>query len=55
MKGNLPLEVAETTLGDAGSFLLAWTFMEHSYFYVLFVGILNLLELGFRYGIKQIY
>ena len=55
MKGNLPLEVAETTLGDAGSFLLAWTFMGHSYFYVLFIGILNLLELGFRYGIKQIY
>jgi hypothetical protein len=47
MKGKLPLEVAETTLGDASSFSLAWTFMGHSYFYVLFVGITQLIGAWF--------
>ena len=47
MKGKLPLEVAETTLGDAGSFSLAWTFMGHSYFYILFVGITQLVGAWF--------
>ena len=47
MKGKLPLEVAETTLGDASSFWLAWTFMGHSYFYVLFVGITQLIGAWF--------
>ena len=47
MRGKLPLEVAETTLGDASSFSLAWTFMGHSYFYVLFVGITQLIGAWF--------
>ena len=47
MQGKLPLEVAETTLGDASSFSLAWTFMGHSYFYVLFVGITQLIGAWF--------
>ena len=47
MKGKLPLEVAETTLGDAASFSLAWTFMGHSYFYILFVGITQLVGAWF--------
>ena len=47
MQGKLPLEVAETTLGDASSFSLAWTFMGHSYFYILFVGITQLVGAWF--------
>ena len=47
MKGKLPLEVAETALGDASSFSLAWTFMGHSYFYILFVGITQLVGAWF--------
>ena len=43
MKGNLPTEVANTTLGEASGFSLAWTFMGHSYFYILFVGLFQLL------------
>ncbi len=38
-KGNLPPEVASQTLENVGSFDLAWTFMGHSYIYILFVGI----------------
>ena len=37
--GNLPAEVAEQTLGNVNSFDLAWTFMGHSYAYILFIGI----------------
>ena len=47
MQGKLPLEVAETTLGDASSFSLAWTFMGHSYYYILFVGIAQLIGVWF--------
>ena len=43
MKGKLPAEVAQTTLGEASGFSLAWTFMGHSYFYILFVGLFQLL------------
>jgi hypothetical protein len=43
MKGKLPAEIANTTLGEASSFSLAWTFMGHSYFYILFVGFTQLL------------
>ncbi len=38
-KGNLPPEVASQTLENIGSFDLAWTFMGHSYTYILFIGI----------------
>jgi len=38
-KGKLPTEVAQQTLGEVGSFDLAWTFMGHSYFYILFIGL----------------
>ena len=31
MKGNIPAEVANTTLGEARSFSVAWTFMGHAY------------------------
>jgi hypothetical protein len=47
MKGKLPAEIANTTLGDASSFSLAWTFMGHSYFYILFIGISQLLGAWF--------
>ena len=47
MKGKLPVEVANTTLGEASSFSLAWTFMGHSYFYILFVGITQLIGAWF--------
>ncbi len=42
MKGKLPVEVANTTLGEASGFSLAWTFMGHSYFYILFIGLFQL-------------
>lgn len=47
MKGKLPAEVANTTLGETSSFSLAWTFMGHSYYYILFVGIAQLIGAWF--------
>ena len=47
MKGKLPAEVAKTTLGEASSFSLAWTFMGHSYLYILFVGVAQLIGAWF--------
>ena len=47
MKGKLPAVVANTTLGEASGFSLAWTFMGHSYAYILFVGIFQLLGAWF--------
>lgn len=47
MKGNIPSEVANTTLGEASGFSLAWTFMGHSYAYILFVGLFQLLGAWF--------
>jgi len=47
MKGKLPTEIANTTLGDASSFSLAWTFMGHSYIYILFIGITQLIGAWF--------
>jgi len=47
MKGKLPTEIANTTLGEASGFSLAWTFMGHSYTYILFVGIFQLLGAWF--------
>jgi len=47
MKGKLPAEIANTTLGEASGFSLAWTFMGHSYFYILFVGIAQLVGAWF--------
>ncbi|MFT7085775.1 MAG: hypothetical protein ACJAV5_001497 [Vicingaceae bacterium] len=47
MKGKLPAVIANTTLGEASSFSLAWTFMGHSYFYILFVGITQLIGAWF--------
>lgn len=47
MKGKLPPEIANTTLGEASGFSLAWTFMGHSYLYVLFVGLLQLVGAWF--------
>tara|TARA_R110001592_G_scaffold18399_4_gene76399 strand:- start:3631 stop:4212 length:582 start_codon:yes stop_codon:yes gene_type:complete len=47
MKGNLPAEIANTTLGEVNSFSIAWTFMGHSYAYVLFVALSQLLGAWF--------
>ena len=47
MKGKLPAEIANTTLGEASGFSLAWTFMGHSYWYILFVGIAQLVGAWF--------
>ena len=38
-KGKLPDDVAELTLGSADAFSLAWTFMGYSFYYILFVGL----------------
>jgi hypothetical protein len=37
--GHLPPDVAHTTLGEAGPFELAWTFMGYSFAYILFIGL----------------
>ena len=47
MKGKLPAEIANTTLGEVSSFSLAWTFMGHSYMYILFIGITQLIGAWF--------
>lgn len=47
MKGHLPTEIANTTLGEASGFSLAWTFMGHSYFYILFIGLFQLVGAWF--------
>lgn len=47
LKGKLPAEVATTTLGEASSFSLAWTFMGHSYYYILFIGLAQLIGAWF--------
>ncbi len=47
MKGKLPTEIANTTLGEVSSFSLAWTFMGHSYMYILFIGITQLIGAWF--------
>ena len=47
MKGKIPAEIANTTLGEASGFSLAWTFMGHSYFYIMFVGIAQLIGAWF--------
>jgi hypothetical protein len=47
MKGKLPAEIANTTLGEASGFSLAWTFMGHSYFYIMFVVIAQLIGAWF--------
>src|SRR6185312_13015924 len=38
-RGHLPQEVAQTLLGKAGAFELAWTFMGYSFTYILFIGL----------------
>jgi len=42
-KGSLPEEVGIQTLDTVKSFDLAWTFMGHSYMYILFIGVSQLL------------
>ena len=42
-RGRLPPDVASTLLGDAGAFELAWVFMGHSFAYILFIGIAEVL------------
>lgn len=38
-RGRLPEDVAALTLGEASAFDLAWTFMGFSFFYILFIGL----------------
>ncbi len=38
-KGELPLEVAKTTIEQASAYDLAWSFMGYSFSYILFVGL----------------
>lgn len=42
-RGRLPEEVANTLLGEAGGFDLAWTFMGYSFAYILFIGLAEVL------------
>jgi hypothetical protein len=42
-QGHLPPEVARLTLGDAGPFELAWTFMGYSLAYILFIGLAEII------------
>jgi len=37
--GRMPENVANTVLGKASAFDLAWTFMGHSFAYILFIGL----------------
>jgi hypothetical protein len=37
--GRIPAEVAATPLAQVGPFELAWTFMGHSFAYILFIGL----------------
>lgn len=38
-RGNLPPEVANTTIENASAYDLAWSFMGYSFAYILFIGI----------------
>ncbi|WP_298421636.1 hypothetical protein [uncultured Kordia sp.] len=42
-KGMIPAEVAATPIVDVSSFDLAWVFMGHSFSYILFVGVSQLI------------
>lgn len=42
-RGHLPPDVAQTLLGEAGPFELAWTFMGYSFAYILFIGLAEIL------------
>lgn len=38
-RGQLPEEVANTTLAQANAFEIAWSFMGFSFYYILFIGV----------------
>jgi len=38
-KNQLPEEVANTTIAQASAYELAWSFMGYSFFYILFIGV----------------
>lgn len=38
-KGQLPVDVAQTTIEQASAYDLAWSFMGYSFLYILFVGV----------------
>ncbi len=38
-RGQLPIDVANTTIQQASAYDLAWSFMGYSYAYILFIGI----------------
>lgn len=42
-RGLLPEDVANSTLGEAAAYDLAWTFMGYSFAYILFIGIAEVL------------
>lgn len=39
VQGDLPADLAVKTVTELSSFELAWTFMGHSFYYVLFIGL----------------
>ncbi|WP_298504940.1 hypothetical protein [uncultured Maribacter sp.] len=45
--GELPADVAKITLGEVDSFTIAWVFMGYSFWYVLFIGITQLIGAWF--------
>src|SRR6188474_2289154 len=42
-RDRMPEDVANTPLGNATGFDLAWTFMGHSFAYILFIGLAEVL------------
>ncbi len=42
-RGHLPPDVSRMTLGDAGAFELAWTFMGYSFAYMAFIAVAEIL------------
>jgi len=38
-RGQLPSDVANTTIAEASAYELAWSFMGFSFFYILFIGV----------------
>ena len=42
-RGHLPEEVANTTIGNASAYELAWSFMGYSFYYILFIGVAQII------------
>jgi len=46
-RGELPVEVAATTIGQASAYDLAWSFMGYSFIYILFIGVSQIIGAWF--------